>query len=172
MLLNVQELANRKEPAVLEESIDVNPLFAETRDVTPLSPLQAKVTAVAADGVVNVTGTLTGKLQLLCSRCLTPLEVEYEFPYGETFKHVSQEVADRGEQDDEDFVPFHGERLELRPYVEEEMVLSLPLAPLCKEDCKGLCPDCGQNRNETDCKCQQQKIDPRLEALKGWKPEA
>ncbi|MBB6675492.1 YceD family protein [Cohnella nanjingensis] len=172
MLLNVQELVTRKEPVILQESIDVTSLFAEMRDATPLGPLHAQLTAIAADGIVNVTGTLTGKLQLLCSRCLTPLEGEYEFPYEETFKHVSQEVAARGEQDDEDFVPFHGERLELRPYVEEELMLSLPLAPLCKEDCKGLCPDCGQNRNEQACQCQQHKIDPRLEALKGWKPQA
>ncbi|MEG2005510.1 MAG: DUF177 domain-containing protein, partial [Bilophila sp.] len=51
----------------------------------------------------------------------------------------------------------------------EEFVLALPVKPLCRPDCKGLCPVCGQNRNEGSCSCVQEEGDPRLAALRGLK---
>jgi uncharacterized protein len=168
MLLNVQELAQRKEPARLEESFDASDAFAGIRDVVPISPVSAKLTASCADGVIEVTGTAECKFRLSCSRCLEPTEIELRVPFEETFKAVSKEARDNPEPDDDVFVPFEGERLELRPYVLEALIVQLPLAPLCREDCKGLCPECGTNRNEAECGCSADKVDPRLEALKGF----
>ncbi|CAM3717377.1 DUF177 domain-containing protein [Cohnella lubricantis] len=168
MLLNVQELALRKEPVTLKETFDAAPIFAGMRDVKPLGPLTAELTAYYVDRTIEVTGTIACKVQLFCSRCLDPIEQEMDVPFRETFKVVSKETADSGEQDDEEFVPIQGERLELRPYVEEQLLLHLPLAPICREDCQGLCPECGTNRNEQQCGCSTEKIDPRLASLKDW----
>ncbi|MGG1311253.1 MULTISPECIES: YceD family protein [Cohnella] len=168
MLLNVQELAARGEPVRLSESFDATEAVKEVRDVKPLGPLSAELVAEYADGVIDVSGHLACKLQLACSRCLEPIEYDCQVSFQETFKIVPKEVAERGEQDDEDFVPIHGERLDLRPYVEEELLLHLPYALLCREDCKGLCPECGQNLNRGECGCNREKIDPRLMALKDW----
>ncbi|MBB6735526.1 YceD family protein [Cohnella zeiphila] len=168
MLLNVQELAQSKEPARLEESFDASDAFASIRDAVPISPVSAKLTASYADGVIEVTGTVSCKIRLSCSRCLEPTAEELRIPFEETFKVVSKETREPSEPDDDLFVPIEGERLELRPYVLEELIVQLPLAPLCREDCKGLCPECGTNRNVAECGCSADKVDPRLEALKSW----
>jgi len=169
VLLNVQDLAQRKEPVALEESFDASSAFADIAGVAPLGPVTAKLTASYADGLIEVSGDVACRFRLTCSRCLDPVEDELCVPFHETFKVVSREAASAtDEQDGEDFVPIEGERLELRPYVVEELIVQLPLAPLCREDCKGLCPECGSNRNEAECGCATEKIDPRLAALKGW----
>lgn len=70
--------------------------------------------------------------------------------------------------EDLDLFPYDGERVDLEPLLREQFVLSVPYAPLCREDCKGLCPQCGVDRNATTCACEK-PIDPRLAALKGLK---
>ncbi|MBN2983544.1 MULTISPECIES: YceD family protein [Cohnella] len=168
MLLNVQELAARKVPVRLSESFDAAKTVENLRDVKPLSPVSAELTAEYANGMIEVSGHLDCRLQLACSRCLDPIEYDCRVSFRESFKIVSKEMAERGEQDDEDFVPIYGDSLELRPYVEEELLLHLPYAPLCREDCKGLCSECGHNLNHGTCGCNREKIDPRLAALKDW----
>jgi uncharacterized protein len=63
------------------------------------------------------------------------------------------------------FVPEDG-RLNLAPLIREEMLLSIPISPVCMSDCKGLCPICGENLNETTCNHEDEVIDPRLAVLK------
>ena len=60
------------------------------------------------------------------------------------------------------------ERIDLEPVFREQFVLAVPYAPLCTEDCKGLCPQCGIDRNTASCSCEP-PIDPRLAPLKGLK---
>jgi uncharacterized protein len=70
--------------------------------------------------------------------------------------------------EDLDLFPFDGERVDLEPLFREQFVLAIPYAPLCREDCAGLCPQCGIDRNTGTCTCEK-PIDPRLAALKGLK---
>ncbi|WP_158630043.1 DUF177 domain-containing protein [Cohnella sp. AR92] len=168
MLLNVQDLAARKQPVALKETVDVTEAYRNVRDVKPLGPLTAELTAVYADGLIDVSGTIDCKLQFQCSRCLDPIEKDWHIPFQATFKVVAKEQLDQDEPEDEDILRIKDEPLELLPYIEEELMLSMPLAPICKDDCKGLCPDCGQNRNEQECGCHREKIDPRFDALRDW----
>jgi uncharacterized protein len=69
---------------------------------------------------------------------------------------------------DLDVFPFDGEKVDLEPLFREQFVLAVPFAPLCREDCAGLCPQCGIDRNTGTCSCEK-PIDPRLAALKGLK---
>jgi len=55
--------------------------------------------------------------------------------------------------------------LDLGEIVREQLLLNIPMRPLCGESCKGLCPHCGANLNETTCGCEQKSIDPRMKAL-------
>ncbi|CAI6024624.1 YceD family protein [Cohnella sp. JJ-181] len=168
MLLNVQELKAAKTKLELRETIDIADLLSQVPGVRPAGPLQADVTAEPSGEFVKVAGKLDCNLEWTCVRCLTAFEEPLHIPYAESFKQVSQEVAALGEQDDEDFVPFHGDRLELRPYLQDELLLNLPLSKTCSEDCKGLDPETGENLNGKPDRPQPIKIDPRLEALKGW----
>ena len=61
---------------------------------------------------------------------------------------------------------YQGEGIELDDVLREYILLALPMQKLCKEDCKGICPVCGQNRNQVDCQCKTTPMDPRWESLK------
>lgn len=166
MFIHVQELLSRREPEELQGSFDVSGLFRDSRDVTALGPLEYRLTAQGINGRITVTGELKCRLRYLCSRCLTPVDEELAFPYEEHFQVVKEGDPEPDEEDD--FVPVTDDKIDLRPYLEAELVLNLPLAPLCDEQCKGLCPECGTNRNEQSCACRTERIDPRLEALQNW----
>ena len=70
--------------------------------------------------------------------------------------------------DDLDVFPYTGDIVDLEPLVREQFVLAVPFAPLCREDCLGLCPQCGADRNVAPCSCEA-PIDPRFAALQGLK---
>jgi uncharacterized protein len=170
MFLHVQELLSRRQPEEFQGSFDLAERFRDVRDVIPLSPLEYRLTADALNGRIGVTGELSCRLRLLCSRCLTPIDEPFVIPFEEQFQVMKE--SDPEPDEDVDFVPVTEERIDLRPFMEEELLVHLPLAPICSEDCKGLCPECGTNRNEQACNCKTERLDPRLEALQDWyKPE-
>jgi uncharacterized protein len=170
MLLRVQELLSRQQPVELQGTLELGDLFRDSRDVIPLEPLEYRLTAQASNRRIIVTGELSCRMRLLCSRCLSPIDEHFVIPFEEQFQVMIESDPEPDEEDD--FVPVTGERIDLRPFLEEELVVHLPLAPICSEECKGLCPECGTNRNEQACACKTDRIDPRLEALQNWfKPE-
>lgn len=170
MLLRVQDLLSRQQPLELEGSLDLTDLFRDSRDVLPLSPLAYRLVAQASNRSIRLTGELDVHLRLLCSRCLDPIDERFMLPFDEQFRVMKPTDPPPGEEDD--FVPVTEDQIDLDPLLEEELVVNLPLAPLCSDACKGLCPTCGTNRNERDCACAKDRIDPRLEALQHWfKPE-
>jgi len=83
-------------------------------------------------------------------------------------RDVAREEVGEIAAGDLDLFPFDGEKIDLEPLFREQFVLAIPYAPLCREDCKGLCPQCGIDRNTGTCSCEK-PIDPRLAALKGLK---
>jgi len=109
-----------------------------------------------SDGIV-VTGVLRSAWRGECRRCLGPAEGPLEVDVRELYR--------RHPKPDDDAYEFDGEVLDLRPLVQEALALDLPLAPLCRPDCAGLCPQCGANRNETDCGHRPDTTDPRWAAL-------
>jgi uncharacterized protein len=129
------------------------------------------------------SGTFRGELTVACSRCIDPVKLVIDEKLRVTFmpRHELPDDADAaapGKDDDTegpevtnedlDVFPFDGERIDLEPLFREQFVLAIPYAPLCKEDCKGLCPQCGIDRNTATCTCEP-PIDPRLAALKRLK---
>ena len=100
----------------------------------------------------------------ICDRCLR----EYEEDYAEQFQilfHLGQKDLDT---DEDDVVLLSPEQVEvdLNPYIEEHLILTVPMKMLCKEDCKGICPGCGADLNVESCTCQVEHIDPRWEKLR------
>lgn len=171
MLLRVQDLLSRQQPQELAGKLDLTDLFRDSRDVLPLGPLSYRLVAQGtANRSIHVAGQLEADLRLLCSRCLDPIDEHFALPFEERFRVMKP--TDPPPDEDDDFVPVTEDQIEMDSLLEEELVVNLPLAPLCSEACKGLCPSCGANRNERDCACTNDRIDPRLEALQQWfKPE-
>jgi len=108
------------------------------------------------DGIV-VHGTVAGEYESECSRCLTPVRAHFEMPVRELFE---RDVIE-GET-----YPLEGEEVDLELPVRDTVLLDLPAAPLCREDCAGLCPVCGVDRNGATCDCDTDPPDPRWDALR------
>ncbi len=130
-----------------------------------------------ADGThVFAAGTFDGHLQVACSRCVGPVRLDVHEKLRVTFMPPGEmptedEAAEEGvevREEDLDVFPFDGETIDVEPLLREQFVLAVPFAPLCREDCKGLCPQCGIDLNTGTCSCEQ-PVDPRLAALKGLK---
>ncbi|UCF77743.1 MAG: DUF177 domain-containing protein [Candidatus Eiseniibacteriota bacterium] len=103
-----------------------------------------------------------------CSRCLKAVERKFDVEFEAFCDKIGarSEKGEAGQEGGETFVAFHdGTTLELGPCVREAIVLSLPMKPLCSDDCKGLCPVCGANLNENSCTCDRGRVDPRWSAL-------
>lgn len=116
-------------------------------------------------GVV-VQGTLQAKMHEECVRCLTEFDLPYEVEFSELF--VPEDNYDWEDADslaEPNLINEDG-IIDLTPIMREEGILSIPLQPLCKPDCKGLCAQCGQNLNEGTCDCDKEPIDPRLAPLR------
>lgn len=117
-------------------------------------------------------GSLRGWMQVACSRCVEPVRIELDESIHATFlpraKAPKDEELGDPEADDVDLYAYDGDEIDLEPMLREQYVLAVPYAPLCKEDCAGLCNQCGQNLNVAACGCEA-PIDPRLAALKAIK---
>ena len=113
-------------------------------------------------GVVTLRATADTVWEGVCDRCAAPVSK----PYRQRIEHVLITSAEDGE--DEELVLLDQFQLPLDAVVRDDLILRLPSKTLCRPDCKGLCPQCGQDLNQGPCHCCTQTIDPRLEILKNW----
>ena len=163
MNLRIQEVLSKGVPTPLDTTLDVTDLMKGRRDVLEVGPLAVRLTATPEARVVRVEGEMSVDASFACSRCLEPAHEHIEFPFSERFK---QAVSDSAAPPEEDVIIADEDRVDLIPYLEESLLLHLPFVPLCSDTCKGLCPQCGVNRNEIACSCSNDRIDPRMAALK------
>ena len=118
---------------------------------------------------IRVKGKLETSLEVACARCLDPVvhQVERSFdllyrPLGTDSGHEELSVTDA----EAEIGYYEGEGLLLEDTLREQVLLSVPLKALCREDCKGLCPQCGKNLNQEQCSCAATREEPRWAALK------
>lgn len=121
---------------------------------------------------VRLVGRVTTGLELDCSRCLESFAVPIDANFDVLFLPAAANTGDAEQEvGDEDLgVSFYkDDTIDLGEVLREQFYLALPMKPLCREDCRGLCPVCGKNRNRESCDCQSQWVDPRLDALRKLK---
>ncbi len=121
---------------------------------------------------VTIKGRIHTELQLECCRCLDrfayPLKTEFTetlVPAEEIDKEEERELT----EEDFDFGFYRGDTVHLDQVIAEQILLQIPVKPLCSESCKGLCPLCGTNRNQRECNHEGERIDGPFAALKGFK---
>jgi len=134
-------------------------------DFTTVEPLSATFTVIPQTNGALVRGRLTGAGSQPCDRCTVPVRVDIEQDFD-----LFEEEAQPGEESVEPtLLRRRGRILELdvTGMLWEEFLLALPVKPLCSDECKGLCPNCGQDLNAGPCKCGGAELDPRLAALRG-----
>lgn len=120
-----------------------------------------ELTLESFHGGVMVTGTVECPWRGSCRRCAVPLEGTLRIQVRERFCDVAPGSA---APDDEEAYPIVDDTVDLAPMVRDAVVLELPLAPLCRPDCRGLCPYCGIDRNVEECRCEP-PVDPRWASL-------
>jgi uncharacterized protein len=116
---------------------------------------------------VVVVGDLEASVPLVCGRCLEEFRVDIR-PRVDA-RYVPRPAIDDDVElgaDDLDLDFYQNDELNLGTLVETETTLALPMKPLCRAECRGLCPTCGANRNVADCGCPPRPPDPRLAPLK------
>lgn len=109
---------------------------------------------------VLVTGKVAGQTTLECARCLTEFGSDVGLRVCELYAGPSHEASA-----DEDVYQVEATEIDLEPMIRDAVTLALPLNPLCREDCAGLCATCGTDLNEGACDCKDDALDPRWAAL-------
>jgi uncharacterized protein len=146
-------------------------LSGDEEDYKIATPVSLKMTIYKDHERFRLVGGVTTALELACSRCLEPftLPVDAAFdlrylPYGTARESGDEESAI--EEDDTSTSFYKDDEIDLAGLLREQFYLALPMKPLCRADCKGLCPQCGMNLNVGTCQCDRAWHDPRMSALK------
>ncbi len=128
-------------------------------------------------GMIEIQGQVKSQVALACSRCLEPfmlpVEVDFELTYADQLPEIENDDEDDDEieltAEDMGIVLFAGEEIDLAEPLVEQLLLSLPFQPICKDDCNGLCPHCGVDLNQAKCGCNEPQFDTRFADLQKLK---
>jgi uncharacterized protein len=124
------------------------------------TPIVADLRAESVVEGILITGPLRGLTELECARCLKSFTCPVDVEVCELFAGPGHEAPP-----EEDTYEVHGLEIDLEPMLRDALGLALPLNPVCKEDCRGLCVQCGKDLNLGDCSCTFEEIDPRWAGL-------
>jgi uncharacterized protein len=171
LFVSVQVLELRKVPFDLEfpaGEID----FGDLRQIGPLhAEGQAELLSNTL-GEIRIQGKVQAEIEADCDRCLEPLRQSIDSEFDLYYRpapdnNTPHEAAiDDGEAE----IGFYdNDAIDLAEVLREYILLSLPMQQICKEDCKGICPQCGVNRNTGHCQCEVKLVDERWTALRNLK---
>ena len=137
-------------------------------DVRQIADLEARGDAEVIKREIHLVGDLSTEVEVACARCLEPARQQVAL----AFDLCYQPMRNIARSEDIEIRPadlgiafYEGQGLHLEDVLKEQVLLSLPMRTLCRPDCAGLCPRCGQNRNLEPCQCPPAPTDIRWEAL-------
>ena len=170
MFLDVNELAVRKirirksyAPGMLDFHSGPEP-----SGFRQVGPLDVRATAELVEGHIRIFGEFHTRLELICARCLEPVVEEISKDFDLFYRPVagiSKEEEVRLKEGDTEVGFFQGDGMFLTDILSEQVNLLIPMKVICRSDCRGLCPHCGANLNNEECRCETQTIDLRLAPL-------
>ena len=157
LVVNVAELLRRAGSVrEIDRQIESEIFKFDDARIIVGSQVQVSLTLEAlTDGIV-VRGSLRAEWSFECRRCLRPLSGQAEVEVQELYQAVIS---------DPDAYPITGEQLDLLEMARENVLLAVPLAPLCRADCPGLCPQCGSDLQTARCSCSREQRDDRWAVL-------
>jgi uncharacterized protein len=168
MFFSLKELESRKIP--FRQVLQPGEIAFLDPDLRQRTPLDVVGTAELVGSIqeIRVRGHLRGEVECACDRCLEPVAVRLDDEFDLLYRPAQWDARpDAGLTEDESEVGFYeGGGIELAEVIREQVLLTLPMQRLCREECKGICPMCGQNRNGGECGCRAKEIDERWKALR------
>lgn len=174
MKLRIEEItAEAKELSFEEPEGEVNRILEKgpVHEYRIEGPISVTVSCYRAGTELFFSGGLHAPTRAVCARCAE----EFAAPSGRDFRFVlAPRVVGFGKEsdlrdEDLEFSLYEGDEIDLSPLIREQLLLSLPTRPLCREDCRGLCPRCGANLNYSQCGCAAEAGDLRLAILRTLK---
>lgn len=170
MFLSIKEMEVRK--IRFDEIFQPGQIDFTEEEVQQAGPLH--VTGIAellpnTDGEVRIRGTLDVTMRADCDRCLSEALFSLQAKLDLFYRPMADIARDEEIEIDEGEAEigfYEGEGMELEDILREQILLLLPMQKVCREDCKGICPICGKNRNETACQCKLEAVDDRWQALR------
>ncbi|MER3479792.1 MAG: metal-binding protein [Meiothermus sp.] len=143
----------------------------EAFELDGLTLWKTSVTALG-DGEFWLSGEIAGKVMMECARCLEPTPAAVRAYFQHIIRYQpGQPQIELIEEDEEEIYLFGHPDLDLSPFLAEALISAMPFAVLCKEDCQGLCPVCGANRNAVDCGHAKTHQGGKLARLRGFLDE-
>ncbi|GFO70540.1 hypothetical protein GMLC_41190 [Geomonas limicola] len=172
MKIRIDEVKKKRVDLNEEEPAAHYPNLVEMEQAGECSftaPVHTELSAVWEYDHVRATGKVTTAAKLSCSRCLA----EYEKPVSSNFtifytQTSGDQLDEEVELSDEDLisVSYQGDEIEVDFEIAEQVMMEIPFKPLCSEDCKGLCTECGADLNQGDCGCDRGTVSLKMSALK------
>ena len=149
--------------------LDPSALAIGDEDFRVVAPIEIEADVRKDASKVRLVGRVKTTLECDCSRCLEPFPVPVDAPFDLLFLPASENTGEGEQEVTEDDIGvsyYRDDEIDLGDVMREQFFLALPMKPLCREECLGLCPVCGRNRNHETCDCQSGWVDPRLAPLK------
>lgn len=170
MFLSIKEMEVRK--VRFDETFEPGQLDFSDAGVRQVEPLHAEGTAellANTDGEIRIQGRLNVEMEAECDRCLglarLPISSQFDLFY-KPMSCIAREEEVEIDEGEAEIGFYEGGGMELEDIVREQILLLLPMQRVCREDCKGICPVCGTNRNESLCDCRTDRSDDRWAALR------
>lgn len=179
LILHTEQIKDKELFRKFEEDPRTLPIIAEmikSQVCTFCKPLKISIKAFKVRELYEVEGHFETQIRINCSRCLkefdTPLASDFTLTYAREVQGL-MDVLDEKEielkLEDVGLLYFRGEEINLQQGIQEQVVMALPVQPLCGRNCKGLCPQCGSDLNLKDCKCEREVSSNKFAVLKNLK---
>ena len=170
MFLSIKEMELRK--VRFDETFALGQIDFTDEDLEQATPLKVSGSAellADTDGEVRIQGSYAVEMTAECDRCLArarfPLDARFDLFY-RPMSVIAREEEVEIDEGEAEIGFYEGDGLELEDILREQVLLTLPMQRVCSELCKGICPVCGKNRNETACDCKVEAADDRWGALR------
>lgn len=164
MKIDVSDLIKKKSARKdIDFTIDLDGFNFGDEFIKFISPAKFTGTLSTLGELLELQGLITGTIELTCSRCLVKFPLELDIQVYEKLSN-DMDTVDK----DEEVVFIDGDTLDITEIMLNDIILYLPIKRLCKENCKGLCQQCGTDLNLSACKCSDNDVDPRLAKLKDF----
>ena len=149
--------------------LDIQEPSLTKASIKTVGPVEAHLEIHRYEEEVSIKGGIKGHVVLQCSRCLIDfqhdIDINVDLLY-EPLPAISEEESYEIGRDEAEIAFYRDDELDITEMIAEQILLTIPMKPLCDEQCKGLCPYCGADLNLQSCDCDKQYIDPRLAKLK------